>query len=37
MDEFRFALTDEEKKYLKGLVRLSIVSCLKGERGWTAP
>jgi uncharacterized protein len=37
MDEFRFALTDEEKKYLKGLVRLSIVSYLKGERGWTAP
>ena len=37
MSGFRFVLADEEKKYLKGLVRLSIVSRLKGERDWTVP
>jgi hypothetical protein len=34
-DNFKFDLTDEEKTYLKDLVRLSIASGLKGERAET--
>lgn len=36
-EEFRFALSDEEKAYLKGLVKLSIVSRLKPEEGPAEP
>lgn len=37
MDEFRFTLTDEEKSFLKDLVRLSIARRLNREKDDTPP
>ena len=37
MDGFTFELTDEEKAYLKDLVRLSIAAELAGDTAWEAP
>lgn len=37
MDGFKFELTDEEKRYLKDLARLSIAAELAGDRVWRAP
>lgn len=36
-DDFSFALSEEEKDYLKNLVRLSILSKLKGDEGAATP
>ena len=36
-DNFSFSLTDEEKEYLKEIVKLSIVSNLRGDKGHEIP